>query len=112
MSQADILDRLFDVIQTRAQERPSGSYVVSLLDGGIPAIAAKIREESAEVIAAAESGDRTHLSREVADLVFHTWVLMAEQGVSPQQVYDVLADRFGVGGFEEKASRRGDPDAR
>lgn len=109
MGRADVLDRLFDVIESRSRERPVGSYVVQLLDGGVEAIAAKVREESAEVIDAAGTGDAAHTASEVADLLFHTWVLMASSGVRPDDVYGVLEQRFGVGGLAEKAAR-GDAD--
>jgi phosphoribosyl-ATP pyrophosphohydrolase len=104
MTRAAILDRLFAVIQSRMRERPAGSYVVKLVDGGADAIAAKIREESEEVIEAAGLGPE-RLAQEVADLLFHTWVLMAEQRVAPEAVFAVLEARFGIGGLEEKAAR-------
>jgi len=105
MGRAEVLDRLFDVIEARGQERPAGSYVVELLDGGLPAISAKVREESEEVVQAAADGDPVHTAREVADLLFHTWVLMARSAVRPEAVYAVLEERFGVGGLVEKTSR-------
>jgi len=71
----------------------------------VPAIAAKIREEAEEVIAAGGEHDPSHLAREVADLLFHTWILMAREGVAPADVYAVLEARFGVGGLVEKAQR-------
>jgi phosphoribosyl-ATP pyrophosphohydrolase len=111
-----ILTRLFDVIEERKRLRPDGSYVVQLLDGGVPAISAKIREEADEVIEAGGEHDPSHLAEEVADLLFHTWLLMAHEGVAPDDVYAVLEARFGTGGLVEKASREGaapgDKDAR
>jgi phosphoribosyl-ATP pyrophosphohydrolase len=109
MGGAQILDRLFGVILQRRRERPSGSYVVRLLEGGDEAIAAKLREESEEVIEAAASRDADHTAREIADLLFHTWVLMAAADVTPESVYAVLEERFGTGGLIEKA-RRGQAD--
>jgi phosphoribosyl-ATP pyrophosphohydrolase len=105
MSQSSILDRLFAVIRERSEERPDESYVVSLLDGGIPRIAEKIREEAEEFIEAAAGDDAGHTAREAADLLFHAWVLLSAAGVEPADVYRVLEERFGVGGIEEKASR-------
>jgi len=105
MHPADILDRLFAVIEERRQQRPEDSYVVRLLDGGVPAIGEKVREEAEEVIDAAAHDDADHVAREVADLLFHTWVMMARSGVQPADVYAVLEQRFGVGGLEEKRSR-------
>lgn len=107
MSSADILDRLYDVIDRRRAGRPEGSYVVALLDGGADAMAAKVREECEEVIEAARESDTEHLAHEVADLLFHTWVVMAARGLAPESVYAVLEERFGVGGLVEKAARGG-----
>ena len=100
-----ILDRLYEIVIARRDQRPGGSYVVTLLDGGWEAIAAKIREESEEVVLAARDEGDEALAHEVADLFFHVWVMMASRGVEPAAVYAELARRFGVGGLEEKASR-------
>jgi len=105
MSRAEILQRLHEVLVERRRERPEGSYVVSLLDGGLEAIAAKIREESEEVIEAAAAGDESQVAHELADLLFHVWVLMAHVDLPPDHVYAVLEQRFGLGGLVEKASR-------
>jgi phosphoribosyl-ATP pyrophosphohydrolase len=106
MSSVHILDRLYEVIDRRRAERPDGSYVVELQDGGPDAMAAKLREECEEVIEAARASDADHLAREVADLLFHTWVVMGARTVTPERVYAVLEERFGVGGLAEKAARR------
>lgn len=101
-----ILDRLYEIVVTRRDQRPEGSYVVSLLDGGWSAMAAKVREESEEVVIAAREESDEALAHEVADLIFHVWVMMASRDVEPSAVYDELARRFGIGGLEEKASRK------
>lgn len=105
MARSDVLDRIFEVIEARRRERPAGSYVVSLLEAGHSAMAAKVREEAEEFIEAAAGDDPAHTAAEVADLLFHGWVLMAEAGVSPADVYAVLEARFGIGGLNEKAGR-------
>lgn len=102
---SQVLDRLFDVIERRRQERPAGSYVVSLLDGGLPAITDKVREEAEEVVRAACGESDEALAREVADLIFHVFVLLSARGVEPASSYRELARRFGIGGLEEKAAR-------
>jgi phosphoribosyl-ATP pyrophosphohydrolase len=107
LGEARILDRLFDVVLARREQRPEGSYVVSLLDGGWSAMAAKVREEAEEVVRAARDESPSALAHEVADLVFHVWVMLAARGVEPRAVYAELERRFGVGGLEEKAARRG-----
>ena len=93
MARSEVLDRLFEVIEARRRERPAGSYVVSLLEGGHAAIAVKVREEAAEFIEAAAGKDLAHTAAEAADLLFHAWVLMDEAGVSPAAVYAVLEER-------------------
>lgn len=102
---SQVLDRLFEVIERRRAERPAGSYVVSLLEGGLPAITAKVREEAEEVVQAALGESDEALGREVADLIFHVFVLLAARGVDPAASYRELARRFGIGGLDEKASR-------
>jgi phosphoribosyl-ATP pyrophosphohydrolase len=102
---SQVLDRLFEVIERRREERPAGSYVVSLLEGGLPAITAKVREEAEEVVQAALGESDEALGREVADLIFHVFVLLAARGVDPSESYRELARRFGIGGLEEKAAR-------
>ncbi len=81
-------------IKAREQERPEGSYVVSLLDD--PARAArKVGEEGVEVALAgvSESGER--LVEELADLWFHSYVLLAARGLDPAAVEDELRRRAG-----------------
>ncbi len=102
-----ILDRLYEIVEARRDQRPEGSYVVNLLDGGWDAMAAKVREEAEEVVVAARGESDEALAHEVADLFFHVWVMMASRGVEPAAVYAELARRIGVGGLEEKASRAG-----
>ena len=104
-SKAEILERLYEVILARRDERPEGSYVVRLLDGGWEAIEEKIREEAIEVVDAGRDESDEALTHEVADLLFHVWVGLAARNVPPADVYDVLAKRFGIGGLEETAAR-------
>ncbi len=104
---AGMLDRLWEVIVDRRDQRPSGSYVVSLLEGGWDAMAAKVREEAEEVVLAARDESDDALTHEVADLLFHVWVVMASRELAPARVYRELERRFGTGGLEEKASRGG-----
>ncbi len=105
MSGEDVLPRLAALIDERKRLRPSGSYVVSLLDAGLAEIAAKIREEADELIEAAGGDDFEHTAHEAADLLFHVCVLLAHSDVTLGRVLAELESRFGVGGFEEKSSR-------
>jgi phosphoribosyl-ATP pyrophosphohydrolase len=109
MAEPSIVAKLMEVIAERKARPPEGrSYVVSLLQGGAPKIGAKITEEAAEVVAAAaEPGaeGRAHLVHEVADLLFHTLVLLGHRDIPWADVEAELARRFGVSGIEEKESR-------
>lgn len=112
MPDQPIVPALMNVLCERRDHPPEGrkSYVVSLLEGGVPAIGAKITEEAGEVVeAAVEPGEdgRAHLVHEAADLVFHTLVLLAHRRVGWDEIEAELARRFGIGGFEEKAARQG-----
>ena len=104
-SPREILERLEAVLVERRETRPEGSYVVQLLDGGWPAIEAKILEEAREVVAAGRDESDAALTHEVADLLFHVMVGLVARGVAIESVYAELAGRFGIGGLEEKASR-------
>jgi phosphoribosyl-AMP cyclohydrolase / phosphoribosyl-ATP pyrophosphohydrolase len=84
---------LWDVITRRFAERPEGSYVSRLAEGGIDRIAKKIGEEATEVVIAAKNRDQDELTREMADLWFHCYVLLAEAGVEPDAIWAELASR-------------------
>ncbi len=90
---ATIIDRLDATLRDREATRPAGSYSATLFDGGQAAILRKVGEESVEVLlAGAGEGDQA-LTNEVADLWFHTMVLLRARGLSPSAVLDVLAKR-------------------
>jgi len=100
------LQRLHEVLLTRAEADPSSSYVASLYHKGLDAILKKIGEEATETVMAAKDGNADQVIYEVADLWFHTLVLLAQQGLSPSHVLQELERRMGTGGFEEKAARK------
>jgi len=80
---------LFDVIQSRKENPLAGSYTSGLFAEGLTKIAQKVGEEGTEVVVAALAQDDRRLIEEVADLTYHTLVLLAARGVSMQ---DVLAE--------------------
>ena len=88
-----ILSELYALVQDRQQEMPEGSYTVKLLQEGVGRIAQKVVEEAGETAIAAAQGDTEHLPEEVADLLYHTMVLMAASGVKPEQVWSELRNR-------------------
>jgi phosphoribosyl-ATP pyrophosphohydrolase len=79
--------------------------VARLYDKGLDAILKKVGEEATETVMAAKDGNREQIVYETADLWFHTLVMLAHQGLGPEQVLDELARRFGLSGLEEKANR-------
>jgi len=105
---ARILDRLFQVIESRRGGDPEASYTARLLDGGAPAIARKLGEEAVEIVIAALAEDRRALAAESADLLYHLLVLWAARGIAPEAVWAALAAREGVSGLAEKAARKKD----
>ncbi|WP_432722506.1 phosphoribosyl-ATP diphosphatase [Jeongeupia wiesaeckerbachi] len=105
MVSTDILERLSATLESRRDADPSTSYVAKLFHKGQEAILKKVGEESFEVVMAAKDGDKLHLVREVADLWFHTLVLLAHEGLSHEDVLAELARREGISGIDEKAAR-------
>jgi phosphoribosyl-ATP pyrophosphohydrolase len=101
-----VVARVAEVIAKRRRERPGKSYVVSLLDAGLPKINAKISEEAGELCEALPAGDAPHTAHEAADLLFHVLVGLEAAGVAPDAVFAELARRFGVSGIDEKESRK------
>lgn len=99
------LETLWSVIASRTRERPIGSYTTSLVDGGVDAPARKVAEEATEVLIAAKddavaelsgadrAATRGALVGEIADLLYHALVLIAERDISPRAVVDVLRSR-------------------
>lgn len=105
MSQ-EILARLADTLSARKTADPDSSYVARLYAKGLDAILKKVAEEAAETIMAAKDGVREKIIYETADLWFHSLVLLAQQGIHPDEVLNELARREGLSGLEEKAARK------
>ncbi len=104
-----VLAPLTAILQQRKQADPESSYVASLYHKGLDSILKKVGEEATETVMAAKDvagqDDKSKLVYEVADLWFHTLVLLVDQGLSHEDILDELARRFGVSGHDEKASR-------
>jgi phosphoribosyl-ATP pyrophosphohydrolase/phosphoribosyl-AMP cyclohydrolase len=84
---------LWRVVKEREQTRPEGSYVVSLLDAGPAAAARKVGEEGLEAALAGTGESDARLVSELADLWFHSYVLLAARGLTPTAVEDELRRR-------------------
>jgi phosphoribosyl-AMP cyclohydrolase / phosphoribosyl-ATP pyrophosphohydrolase len=86
--------QLFEtILQRRRSGDPNTSYVAKLLRAGVDRVAQKVGEEAVETVIAAKNADREEVAREVADLWFHTFILLAQQGMTPEDVWKVLAER-------------------
>ncbi len=104
------LESLWTTIAGRAVTRPRGSYTVALLEGGVDLAGRKVAEEATEVLLAAKNDEAAEaagvgrdatkalLAGEAGDLVYHALVLLAERGMEPKAVLDVLRGRHGDAG--------------
>ncbi len=90
---APVLDELFQIVQQRKAEKPEGSYVAKLLSEGPGQVGKKVIEEAGESAIAAVEGDAEQTTREVADLWFHTMVLLAACDLTPEDVWEELRSR-------------------
>ncbi len=104
-SNADVIARLFAVIESRRDGDTNESYVAGLLDKGTSVIARKVGEEAVETVIAALGDGSNRVVSESADLLFHLMVLWADQGVRPADVFQELARREGTSGIKEKSQR-------
>ncbi|KAA1189755.1 phosphoribosyl-ATP diphosphatase [Pseudohalioglobus sediminis] len=107
----DILQSLQVILEQRKREgEPDSSYVASLHHQGLNKILEKVGEEATEAILAAKDldngGNREDLVGEVADLWFHSMVMLSHLDVGLDEIGDCLADRFGLSGLDEKAARK------
>lgn len=87
------LDALYSMIKDRKNNRKPGSYTTYLFDKGIDKMLKKLGEETTAVIIAGKAGDRGETVYEIADLVYHAMVLMAEMGITPDDVRKELESR-------------------
>lgn len=84
---------LYEMLQGRKAELPEGSYTTYLFQKGIDKILKKIGEECTEVIIASKDNDKAETIYEIADLMYHTMVMMVEMGISVDDVMKELASR-------------------
>jgi phosphoribosyl-ATP pyrophosphohydrolase len=107
---SDVLEQLAATLRQRREADPDTSYVASLHRRGLNKILEKVGEEATEVILAAkdmQNGEgRAELVGEVADLWFHSMVMLSHLEVDISEVTECLRARFGTSGIEEKAARR------
>ena len=106
MSGNDTLARLAAVIEARRGGDPDKSYVARLFDKGTDAILKKVGEEATEVVMAAKDGAPERVVAEVADLWFHSMLVLAQFGMKPADVLAELERREGLSGLDEFALRK------
>jgi len=88
-----LLHELYELIKSRQEERPEGSYTTYLFDKGLDKILKKVGEESTETIIAAKNDDPKQLVSEVADLLYHLLVMLVARKVNLDDVREELAQR-------------------
>ncbi|CEI82438.1 histidine biosynthesis bifunctional protein HisIE [Oceanobacillus oncorhynchi subsp. incaldanensis] len=88
-----IVNELTDKIKDRKENPQEGAYTTYLFNKGLDKILKKIGEESTEVVIGAKNNDKEELTNELADLLYHSLVLMEEQGVSSKDIKKILNER-------------------
>lgn len=106
VAEEHVLERLYDVIDSRKGANPNTSYTARLFSRGREQIAKKLGEEAVEALIEGIRGDKTKLVGESADMLYHLLTLWASVGVKPQAVWAELARREGLSGIAEKAARK------
>lgn len=102
----DTLARLARVIEARRGGDVGKSYVARLFSKGTDAMLKKVGEEATEVVMAAKDGDRARVINEMADLWFHSMLVLAHFDLTPADVLGELERREGLSGLEEFAARK------
>jgi phosphoribosyl-ATP pyrophosphohydrolase len=101
-----VLDRLYDVIDSRKGADPDTSYTARLFSRGRQQIAKKLGEEAVETLIEGIRGDKPKLVAESADMLYHLLTLWASVGVRPAAIWAELDRREGLSGIAEKAARK------
>lgn len=96
-----ILDGVLRIIAARRAAPQAGSYTTKLFEGGHDKILKKIAEEAGEVLIAAKGGKRQEIVHEVADLLFHTLMVLGYHDISLHEVYEELGRRYGTSGLRQ-----------
>jgi phosphoribosyl-ATP pyrophosphohydrolase/phosphoribosyl-AMP cyclohydrolase len=94
-----ILESVLRTILARRSHPQAGSYTTKLFEGGHDKILKKVAEEAGEVLLASKGGKKEEIVYEVADLFFHTLMVLGYHGLSLQDIYDELGRRFGKSGL-------------
>ena len=106
VAEEHVLDRLYDVIDSRKGADPTTSYTARLFSRGREQIAKKLGEEAIEALIEGIRGDKPKLVAESADMLYHLLTLWASVGVKPAAIWAELDRREGLSGIAEKAARK------
>jgi len=102
---ATVLDRLYEVIESRRNADPKTSNTARMFQRGTEKIAQKLGEEAIEAVIEGVRGKRKRLISESADLLYFLLILWADRGIAPGDVWAELDGRTGTSGVDEKKSR-------
>ena len=89
----DLIKEEYNVILERKNEKAEGSYTAYLFEQGIDKLLNKVGEECTEMVIAAKNKDKEETVYEITDLIYHTLVMMANQGISPSDIEEELKKR-------------------
>ena len=103
---SDVLSAIQDTLEARRSASPDESYTAQLLHKWQDKILKKVIEEAGEVLMASKDGDQAHLVYEVADLWFHSMILLTYHNLRAEDVLQELARRQGLSGLAEKKARQ------
>lgn len=106
ISNYDIFDRLYHIVQERKGTDEKSSYVANLLKKGENSYLKKVVEEAAEFTFALKDNNHEEIVYECADLLFHILVALGDKSIHPEKITRELSKRFGLSGIEEKNSRK------
>lgn len=90
---SEAFKEMYDVIVSRRSEPQEGSYTCYLFDKGLDKILKKCGEECTEMVVAAKNKDNEELANEINDLLYHIAVLMAERGLTVEEVENIMRER-------------------
>ena len=93
--------RLYEMVGDRKAHPNPDSYVSKLMEGGLDRMLKKVAEEAGEVLLAGKNGDREEIIYEMADLWFHTLIMLGHFSIPPEDVYQELGKRFGKSGIRQ-----------
>lgn len=94
-----ITQRLYEMVSDRKAHPSSDSYVSKLLQGDVDRVLKKVVEEAGEVVLAGKNSNREEIIYEMADLWFHTLVMLGHYSIPPDEIYQELGKRFGKSGL-------------